>query len=128
MEFGFWRPRPGGGIEVISAHPNGIAEVEVGTIDGTHIALRTQPAREEPVRKTVVRLERDFVVRGDALAYDVRMEAWANRSGRTCRPSFAGSRSRCASSMDRAQAALKCLPRTARRPEPFGRTTGDRRA
>jgi len=31
MEFAFWRPRPGGSLEVISAHPNGVAEVEVAS-------------------------------------------------------------------------------------------------
>lgn len=28
MEFAFWRLRPGGSVEVISAHPNGVAEIE----------------------------------------------------------------------------------------------------
>jgi hypothetical protein len=75
MEFGFWRPRPGGTLEVISAHPNGVAEVEVGTVDGCHVSLRSHRLITSPSAKDVVRLEREFAVDADALTYDVRMEA-----------------------------------------------------
>jgi THAP4-like, heme-binding beta-barrel domain len=75
MEFGFWRPRPGGTLEVISAHPNGVAEVEVGTVDGCRVSLRSHRLITSPSAKDVVRLERDFTVDADALTYDVRMEA-----------------------------------------------------
>lgn len=41
METGFWRPKPDGSIEVVIAHPEGIAEVYIGQIDGAKIELRT---------------------------------------------------------------------------------------
>ena len=41
METGFWRPKPDGEIEVVVAHPEGIAEVYLGRIDGAKIELRT---------------------------------------------------------------------------------------
>jgi len=41
METGFWRPKADGGIEVVIVHPEGIAEVYVGTIDGAKIELTT---------------------------------------------------------------------------------------
>ena len=75
MEFAFWRPRPGGSVEVISAHPNGVAEIETGSVNGSRITLRSIRLVTSPSAKEVVRLERDFVVRGDSLTYDVRMEA-----------------------------------------------------
>jgi hypothetical protein len=75
MEFAFWRPRPGGLLEVISAHPNGVAEIEVGTVERSRVALRSFRVVTSASAKDVVRLERDFVVTDDVLAYEVRMEA-----------------------------------------------------
>ena len=75
MEFGFWRPRPSGAIEVISAHPNGVAQIETGSVEGSRVALRSHKLVTSPSAKDVVRLARVFVVNGDALTYDVHMEA-----------------------------------------------------
>jgi hypothetical protein len=75
MEFAFWRPQPGGSVEVISAHPNGVAEIEMGRVDGSRVTLRSLRLVRSPSAKEVVRLERDFVVGDDTLVYDVRMEA-----------------------------------------------------
>jgi hypothetical protein len=75
MEFGFWRPRPGGTIEVISAHPNGVAEVELGSVDGCRVVLSSHRLITSPSAKDVVRLEREFAVDADVLTYVVRMEA-----------------------------------------------------
>lgn len=77
MEFGFWRPRPGGSIEVISAHPNGVAEVEVGMVDGSRIVLSSHQLVTSPSAKDVVRLEREFAVDSDVMTYELRMEAVA---------------------------------------------------
>lgn len=41
METGFWRPKPDGDIEVVIAHPLGIAEVYLGKIEGAKIEMRT---------------------------------------------------------------------------------------
>jgi hypothetical protein len=75
MEFAFWRPRPSGAIEVVSAHPNGVAEIEVGSVEGSRVALRTHAIVTSPSAKNVVRLRRHFLVNGDALTYEVDMEA-----------------------------------------------------
>lgn len=75
MEFAFWRPRPSGAVEVVSAHPNGVAQIEVGSVEGSRVALRSLKLVTSPSAKDVVRLTRDFVVDGDALTYEVHMEA-----------------------------------------------------
>ncbi|MDR1513055.1 MAG: FABP family protein [Propionibacteriaceae bacterium] len=41
VEAAFWRPQPDGRIEVVSAQPEGVAEVYVGRVDGAKIELRT---------------------------------------------------------------------------------------
>lgn len=40
-ETGFWRPQPDGTVEVVLAHPTGIAELWIGELDGRKIELRT---------------------------------------------------------------------------------------
>jgi hypothetical protein len=85
MEFSFWRPRPGGSVEVISAHPNGVAEVEVGRVEGSRVALWSHRLITSPSAKDVVRLEREFAVDADAMTYEVRMEAVGQSLGRHLR-------------------------------------------
>jgi len=41
LETGFWRPQADGQIEVVIAHPEGIAEVYVGQITGARIEIKT---------------------------------------------------------------------------------------
>ena len=41
METGFWRPQPDGGLEVVLAHPTGVAEIYYGTIDKAKVELTT---------------------------------------------------------------------------------------
>lgn len=40
-EAGFWRPQPGGQLEVLLTHPTGYAEVWLGEVDGPRVELRT---------------------------------------------------------------------------------------
>jgi len=40
-EAGFWRPRPNNELEVVLAHPTGIAEIWLGEIAGAKIEIRT---------------------------------------------------------------------------------------
>jgi hypothetical protein len=47
MEFAFWRPRPSGAVEVVSAHPNGVAQIEVGSVEGSRVAPSLSQARNE---------------------------------------------------------------------------------
>lgn len=74
-EMGYWRPQPNGGIEVVMAHPFGIAEVEIGAVTGHRVELMTHSIEGSPTAKEVTRVERSFHVTGDTLAYDVRMAA-----------------------------------------------------
>jgi len=41
VETGFWRPKADGEIEVVIAHPEGVAEIYVGQITGARIEIRT---------------------------------------------------------------------------------------
>jgi hypothetical protein len=40
-ETGFWRPQPNGQVEVVLAHPTGIAEIWIGEVTGQRVELRT---------------------------------------------------------------------------------------
>lgn len=40
-ETGYWRPQPDGSLEVVLAHPTGIAEVWLGAVTGRRAELRT---------------------------------------------------------------------------------------
>jgi hypothetical protein len=41
METGFWRPQPGGQVEVLLTHPTGITEIYLGEVSGTRIEMAT---------------------------------------------------------------------------------------
>jgi len=75
MEQAFWRPVANGALEVVFAHPNGIAEVETGTIHERRIELVSHRVAASPTAKEVTHLERTLVVDGDTLTYDLRMAA-----------------------------------------------------
>jgi hypothetical protein len=74
-ETGYWRPQPGGGLEVVLAHPFGITEIEIGVVAGHGIELMTHSIVSAPTAKEVARVERSLRVDGDVLAYDLRMAA-----------------------------------------------------
>jgi hypothetical protein len=74
-EMGYWRPQPNGGVEVILAHPFGIAEIEIGAVTGQRVELMTFSVEGSPTAKEVSRVERSFHVADDALTYDLRMAA-----------------------------------------------------
>jgi len=40
-EAGFWRPRPGGMVEVVLAHPTGFVEIWLGEVGGAKLEIRT---------------------------------------------------------------------------------------
>lgn len=74
-EMGYWRPQPNGGVEVILAHPFGIAEIEIGAVTGQRVELMTHRVEGGPTAKEVTRVERSLHVTGDVLVYDLRMAA-----------------------------------------------------
>lgn len=74
-EMGYFRPHSGGRIEIVLAHPTGIAEIEEGTLDGGVIETRTMYCVETTSAKEVTALARRIRVDGDTLAYELEMAA-----------------------------------------------------
>ena len=72
-ESGYWRPQPGGEIEVLLAHPTGFAEVWVGEVSGVKVELRTDVVARTTTAKEVTAGHRLYgMVAGDLLwAYDM---------------------------------------------------------
>jgi hypothetical protein len=74
-EAGYWRPKPGGVVEVVLSNPNGIVEVLEGHVDGGRIELDTTTVATTSTAKEVTALRRRFNLDGDILAYTVDMAA-----------------------------------------------------
>lgn len=75
-EAGYWRPKPGGKLEVVLAHPTGIAEIEEGTVDGGVISLDARTIGMSTTAKQVDGLTRRFeLVEADVLRYEVQLAA-----------------------------------------------------
>jgi hypothetical protein len=72
-EAGFWRPRPSNELEVVLAHPTGIAEIWLGEIDGAKIEMRTDVVVRTASAKEYTAGHRLYgLVEGDLLwAYDM---------------------------------------------------------
>jgi hypothetical protein len=73
METGFWRPQPDNKVEVVLAHPTGIAEIWYGDIDGAKIELRTDVVARTVTAKEVTGGHRLYgLVNGELMyAYDM---------------------------------------------------------
>lgn len=78
-EAGYWRLPSPGRVELILAHPTGVAEVADGTLTVVEglatIDLRSRVIASTATAKEVSALERSFTVEGDVLRYTVRMAA-----------------------------------------------------
>jgi hypothetical protein len=60
---------------VVLAHPNGIVEVEEGTVAATEVELASVAVARTSTAKEVTALERRVRVVGDSLVYRLRMAA-----------------------------------------------------
>lgn len=75
-EAGYWRPQPGGRLEVVLAHPTGVTEIQEGTVGEDRIELVATVIGRSASAKEVVGLTRTFERIGpDTLRYQVAMAA-----------------------------------------------------
>jgi nitrobindin-like protein len=74
-ESGYLRGLGGGLLELVLAQPSGIVELAEGEIVGGTIRLKTVRVDRTATAKDVVAVERDIIVDGDVLRYEVRMAA-----------------------------------------------------
>ncbi len=72
-ESGFVRAPGPGRIELVIAHPTGIAEVAEGSLDATTIRVASTTLATTATAKEVAAVERDIEVDGPTLTYAVRM-------------------------------------------------------
>jgi hypothetical protein len=75
METGFWRPKEDGRLEVVLAHPTGIAEIYLGQITGTKIEMATDAVVRTSTAKEVTAGRRLYGLIGSDLAYAYDMAA-----------------------------------------------------
>jgi hypothetical protein len=74
-ETGYWRPQPDGHVEVILAHPTGIAEIYVGEITDARVELRTDVVARTQTAKEVTAGHRLYGLIGEDLGYAYDMAA-----------------------------------------------------
>jgi hypothetical protein len=73
FERGFLRPGGPGRVELVLAHPLGVAEVAEGTIDGQVIEVATTAVALTATGSAVTELRRLIEVRDDVLSYELHM-------------------------------------------------------
>ncbi|MGI9600489.1 MAG: FABP family protein [Acidimicrobiales bacterium] len=74
-ESGYYRPAPGGRVELVLAHPFGVVELAEGTVSGTEISLASQSVMSTTTAKDVSDVRRVITVDGDVMHYRVEMAA-----------------------------------------------------
>lgn len=74
-ETGYWRPQPGGQIEVVLAQPTGIAEIYVGEISGSKVELSTDVVARTATAKDVTAGHRLYGLIGADLGWAFDMAA-----------------------------------------------------
>jgi len=74
-EVGFWRPQPGGRVELVVAHPSGVVEVGEGTVRAGHIELASTTVAGTGSAKEVTEIRRVVDVSEDTLRYRLEMAA-----------------------------------------------------
>jgi hypothetical protein len=73
FERGFLRPAGPGRVELVLAHPLGIAEVAEGTLEGKVIDVASTTVALTTTASPVTALRRHLEVRGDRLSYELDM-------------------------------------------------------
>jgi hypothetical protein len=73
-EMGFLRAGADQSLEFVIAQGIGLAEIEVGSIDGTRIELRSTFVGRAPTAKAVTGVRRVIWLEGDQLRYELAME------------------------------------------------------
>ncbi len=74
-EVGYLRPSGSEGVELVLAHPSGIAEIQVGTVRGQSLQLRSASIQLAPTAKDVRALARSIDVTDGEMRYLVEMQA-----------------------------------------------------
>jgi hypothetical protein len=74
-ESGYWRVQSGGRVELILAHPTGIAEIYVGEVTGTRVELRTDVVTRTETAKEYTAGHRLYGLIGEDLGYAYDMAA-----------------------------------------------------
>lgn len=74
-EVGYLRPVGTDTVELVLAHPTGVSEIQVGTVDGTSLRLRTTTVGLTPSAKDIRSLTRSIDVADAELRYVIEMEA-----------------------------------------------------
>jgi hypothetical protein len=74
-ETGYWRPQPDGQVEVLLAHPTGIAEIYLGQVTGTKIEMSTDVVARTSSAKEVTAGHRLYGMVGPDLAWAYDMAA-----------------------------------------------------
>jgi hypothetical protein len=86
MEVGFWRPQPGGELEVLLTHPTGITEIYLGQVTGTKVEMATDAVVRTSTAKEVTAGRRLYGLIGLDLGYAYDMAA----VGRPLQPHVSG--------------------------------------
>jgi THAP4-like, heme-binding beta-barrel domain len=73
FERGFLRPSGSGVVELVLAHPIGVTEVAVGTVEAGVIELRSIAVSLTPTASPVTELRRRIEARGDGLSFELHM-------------------------------------------------------
>ena len=87
FERGFLRPAGPGIVELLLAHPIGITEVAVGTVDEGLIELSSSAVSLAPTASPVTELRRRIQGRGDELSFELQMATEGVELGGTSAPS-----------------------------------------
>jgi hypothetical protein len=75
VESGFLRPVPGDRVELVLAHPTGVAELAEGEVHGRVVELSSRLVGCTSTAKPVTAISRRLEVEGDSLRYGLSMAA-----------------------------------------------------